>query len=700
MTLVKERLAGCNAESLDSYLRGLGFFLLAGEVEPSVRAWWDEDGILWLASNLALAELVEQVTDRVHDKPPRLRTPWRGGSGRGRDFVELRNLAEEDELDWFDASILPLADGSRQNNPLLGEGASFGRGEIAEGYEIALSTLRKASRAWVERILRDLLLGSPTERGVAQALAIRRKILGAYQSGRAALPGSSANDVKPEGQKPRTLAWDVVLVFRGARLFRGVTAKRADPGARVQAAFPLVVQSRPFGIRAGGVADQWRDPPRTFELLAPLWSRPCTVRTLMHLIPATRIRLPRGDVARDALDAALIQSARATAGLGFDRLVRFALIPPNPKKPARYAARRGEIYALGRRAAHQAVEDIFPFLRDIERELARRDGKEPPSLEISRRRLENALAGLGYRAPSSGSLALSEARSAQEVLIALAALEAPAAWLASQPDHPLQPPRLSSEWFRHADDRAATFLLARSLVSGFSTGDVCLLRETLLPHRRNDDGRFVLDAARTPPDLERVSDPLGVLVALVLTAVRRTRPENLQRAGSTSFSALAGLLAGTLGSEGERRLALLAAALAGVHPAEPSASQAENPLAVGIGADVARLLLAAQPATASSRNGAREATESPNAALERTTTLASLLLAGRIDVARTIADSELRRRGLDLLPTPPRRAPTPPPAALALAVLLPFDGEACAALERIVTVTPANTLVTQEGGTP
>jgi CRISPR-associated protein Csx17 len=678
VTLVTERLAGCTAESLDSYLRGLGFFLLAGEVEPSVRAWWDEDGTLCLASTPTLARLVERVVHKVCQTPPLLRTPWRGGSAHGRDFVELRNLAEEGELDWFDASTLVLSDGSRRNNPLLGEGASFGKGEIADGYGIALSKLQKAPRASAEQALLDLILGQPGNLDVAKALTVDRKILSAYQSGRAAVPGSSSSDLKPTSQKARTPVWDVVLVLRGLRLFRGTPARRADSGALVQGAFPLVVQSRPLGTGPADVADQRRDPPRTFEVLAPVWTHPCSARALAHLVPVARLRL-RGGVARDTLDAALIQSARAAGGLGFDRLVRFALIPPDPKKPARYATRRGEMYALGQAAARRAADEILPFLRDLERALR----EEPPSLAIVRRRLEDALATFGRKRadPRQQSLAVR----VQDALIALALLQTPAARAA--PD--LLAPRLSSAWFGLADDGAAEFRLARSLVAGFTDAQACLLRETLLPQRRIESGRFVLDATRTPPDLERVADPLAVLVTLVLAALRRTEQDGLTRAGSTPLDALAALLSGALGREGERRLALLAAALAGIHPSRPLPAREQDPAVLGLGADVARLLLAAQSAAGEDCADSR--------APERAAALASLLLAGRTQAARIAADRELRRRGLELLPTPSARAPSPRPALLAVAVLLPLDEDTRDALERLVALTPT---ATREGGAP
>jgi CRISPR-associated protein Csx17 len=690
VTLVTERLAGCTTESLDGYLRGLGFFLLAGEFDPSVRAWWDDD-VLWIGSVSGVEELASQVVEKVRRDPPLLRTPWRGSEGRERDFIGVRNEADDLELDWFDACALARpADASgtrsvagersdRENNPLLGQGGAFGNSKPQDAYGEAVATIQseKIDTRQLTTALVAALRGEPSEQRIARRLSTTKAVLGAYQSGRATGAGSSVRDVEPTRQATRSSVWDVVLVLTGLRLFRGGVTRRPDPRARTQASFPFLARSRPIGTGPGGAHDLRTDDPQTYEFLAPLWSSPCTARTLRRLIAAARLRLPYG-AARDTLDAVLVQASRCAHGLGFDRLVRFALVAGSDPR-YRSAVRRGDVHALGQAAARLAVNEILPFLRGLER--AARE--EPPSLALARRRLDDALAAFGRRTPDHQQFA-SEART-QEALIALALLQTPAARAA--PD--LAAPWSSSAWFRLADDRSAEFRLARSLVAGFSDARASLVRETLLPQRRAESGQFVLDATRTPPELERVADPLAVLVELVLAALRRTEQYDLTRAGSTPLDALAALLSGALGGEGERRLALLAAALAGIHPSGAPPAHEQDPAAHGLGADVARLLLAAQ--SAEGEDGA------DTRALERAAALASLLLAGRTHAARIAADRELRRRGLELLPTPAAGAPSPRPALLALAVLLPLDERARASLERVVALTP---IAIQEGGFP
>ncbi len=691
--LVCERLSGCNAESLAAYLRALGFFFLAGRVEPSIRTWWDDGGILNLASpgvDTIARRIAEDVLAGGNLIAP-VRTPWRGSAGKNQGFVDLRNLAEERELDWFDACALPRAVESedqrvgraerseRENNPLLGQGGGFGRSEVAAAHEDAVRRLRRSRLD--ARVLADALLcllrGEAISGAVSKKLSTTKAVLGAYQSGRATGPGLSSRDVEPTKQDSRTNAWDLILVIEGLRAFRGVPTRRPEPTARVQGSFPLVTRARPIGTAPVGAFELREDSPDTYELLAPLWSEPCSPRVLRHLLGTARLRTGRG-VARDSLDAVLVQAARAARGLGFDRLVRFAFVPGSDPR-YRYAVRRGSMRARGLRAARAALEEIVPFLRRLDRAVR----EEPPALVVARRRLEDALAAFGIERPGIPADHALHAGQAQEVLTALALAE-PAAARASRVD--LDAPSLSPRWFHIADDGSPEYRLACALVAGLTTGSASLLRSTILPQRESE-GRWVLDPQASPPNLERVGDPVSTLVSLVLLAIRRRdRSGSLTRLGAARMEDVALLLSGTIGGDGERRLLLLAAALAGIWQGEPSGpyrDTAREP--AGLGADVARLLLAAQPAD----------DEDPHelAWLERAERLSSLLVAGRHDAARVAADRELRRRGLELLATPPLGSPPPSsPGHLALAVLLPFDPKQRNALARVVSVTLTPTL--------
>src|SRR5579883_2472821 len=699
-SLVTHRLPGCNASSLDAYLRGLGFFFLAGKMDQAVRAWWDEDGILNLGCG-DFGALCEHIAEKVLDPRSPLivlvRTPWRGKQ-RNKEFAELRNSAHEAELDWFDACAVPRsleADDRRgrrgqevsdkENNPLLGQGGGFGRSEVEKAERDALQTLRRSNlrRGGLPEVLAALVRDEPLDLAVWKKTSVVNKVLGAYQSGRATGPGLSAADVEATKQKARTSAWDILLVLEGLRAFRGSPTRRAEVGAMVQTAFPLMVQARSIGVGPSGGPELRKDPEGTFELLAPLWSMPCTTRVFRHLLATMRLRTNRG--------------------VACDRLVRFAFVPGSDPR-YRSAVHRGTIWAHGQETARRALEEVVPFLRQVERRVD--PDLEPASLKVARRGLEEALAALGVERAGPTGRRLGRDREVQEVLTALVVFQAPAARATRESVPEVRAPYLSSAWFRLANDRSPEFRLARALVTGMMRNETSLLRSTALP-QREEAGRWFLDPDGSRPDLDRVGEPVEALVRLVLLAVRRGATGGpLQRRGAVRAADVAFLLSGALGREGERRLGLLAQALAGISlPETGEASSAdshegvvespEGRTAAGeaggaavndrnwvvIGADAARLILAAQQDEV-------QAGES-QAWLERAQRLASLLLTGRYDGARVFADRELRRRGLDLLPAPPVGAPLPGGGPrLALAVLLPFDKQDRAGLTRMVCITP------------
>src|SRR5581483_6087072 len=551
----------------------------------------------------------------------------------------------------------------RENNPLLGQGGGFGRAEVADAHAAALARLRKLQgrRDQLREAVLAVLKGIGGSRQLAREVSVKNAVLSAYQSGRATGPGLTANDVKPASQKLRVSAWDVLLVLEGLRAFRGSPTRRPQPGAVEQASFPLLVRARPVAL---GRADDLRDDGEgAFELLAPLWSAPCTARTFRHVLAAARLRTPHG-VAHDTLDAALVQAQRAVHGLGFDRLVRFAFVAPSDPR-YRYAVRRGALEARGTAAARQALAEIVPFLRRLDAEV--REDSPRRALALARRRLEDVLAGLASGAPpTTPEEQRREARRVQDALVALALLEAPAARAA--PD--LQAPRLSRAWLRLANDRSPEYRLARALAGAYVAERASVLREHLLPQRREGD-RFLLDPRATAVDLERAADALSALVDEVLHALRVSArlPDAGFGPSGAGPSDLALVLSGELGREGERRLALLVAALSGVeHDAADSAQRMGAPDASVLGADAARLLLAASPA---------DENESPDTVAERAASLASPVRAGNIGTARIAADRELRRRELDLLPPPPLGAASPAaPARLAFALLVPLGAAA------------------------
>lgn len=699
--LVIERLPGCNADSLDAYLRGLGFFLLAGQIEPSVRAWWDKDDLLWIASRVELDELSRRVNDWITEGGASpVATPWRGNQAKG-GFIQLRNECDEGFLSWFDACSVPRPPkrlerkpsipsgplGEKENNPLLGEGGGYGNTRLEAAQKKALERIRTAGADVSVRGIVALLLGEARAEVETRRVSIKGLApLTVYQSGRGTGPGSSAVDRPPTEQRAHTQvnAWDVLLLLEALRLFRGAPTRRYESATAVQSSFPLVVRARPIGTDTVGSLNLRSDGADTFEFLAPLWPQPCTARTLGHLIGKARIRTRRGVAATDTIDAALVQAGNDIRDFGFDRLVRFALLPAGDQ--GRQAVKRGIVMARGLMAARHALEDVVSFLRDVERDIPKDDATRPTGFRLAMRRQEDALVALAQPCPRAhAEYQHPDEKKAQKILIALSILQP----YAGRTCPTLAAPRLSTSWFKLTDDRSPEYRLARALVGRLATEQACLLRTVLLPQRENDHGRWILDPAVAPPDLERVSEPLASLASAALLALRRSRGEDLHPSGVARLRDLALLLSGALASGGEQRLALLAATLAGVQPAryEPR-STAIDPRLVGLDSATARLLLACQPSQ-------DEGVGDP-AVFERAEELAALVLRGNLSAAHVAADRELRRRQLDLLPLPLLRAADAAASArLALACLLPLDEMTRDALGRLISVTPTHAF---EGG--
>lgn len=684
--MLAERLPGCDAATLDGYLRGLGFLLLAGRLRPDTRASWDDDGVMHLRSTAGLDELTSALAAALLEDDQglvrRVATPWRGQEGKGLGFSALREAAGDDELDWFDACALPrevqdaktkLSD--RASNPLLGQGGGFGRSDVGAAHEAAVEALRgehKRPARLVAALLGALRAESLPSKEIP---SIAKAAFSAYGPGRAAGPGMSIRDVEATSQRVRASAWDVVLLTEALRAFRGAVTRGPDPGAVAHASYPLLVRSTPVGVENAQLRE---DDDAGFELLAPIWSAPARASTIRHLIARARLRTPRG-VARSSLEAALAQAHRTAHGLGFDRLMRFAFLPGSDPR-YRYAVGRGALYARGADIARVALDEIVVrFLRPL--------STSTPRAALHRRRLEDRLVALAR----PGRV---DARSAQEALIELAHLETA---LASELEGKAAP-RLSRAWWSAVDDSSPELRVARALVTARRLGSDGWLRGALRAQRRGDKG-WMLDRAAGVPGVDQVGDPLRLVLEAALGPLRATpvahEPTvNVAGAGLADNPGARGIRGEVLrdllaGSLDENRIARLAVGLAALPPYDSPWSDGPYDASLTIGGDAARLILAARPTPAGLPLDPVERASAVEASDRRLAPrLAALVLAERLPEARIAADRELRRRRLPLLPAPPSQSPPPAPAVpLALALLLAIDPGTVRALVDAVSVS-------------
>jgi CRISPR-associated protein Csx17 len=676
-----ERLLGCSASTLDAYLRALGFLALAGKVDPRVRGWWGEDEVLRVVAEGGVDGLIERVAAAAAEDALGLagpvETPWRGKPGADRSFVEMRNAAREEALDWYDACAVPGAGGAeKRNNPLLGQGGGFGHAELVPAFRESIELLKthRGDHELLRGVLASSLRAEPLDRAAARTLSIKKKVLGAYQSGRGTGPGSSVRDVDPSGQSAWTSAWDILLVFSGLRLFAGAATRRPDPGAREQTSFPLLVRARAVALDESNDVQLREDDAGTYELLAPLWSWPATARTVRHLLRTARLR-NRGRVARDTLDAILAQAARAARQVGFDRLVRFVFVAPSDPR-YRYALRRGSVAARASRASWLAMRDVLPFLRAAERALGLSEA--PARVRRAHRDLANAVARLD-RAAEEPTLV-------QQMLVALARFEVvigPA--LDDRSRYRLELPRLGADWLTVASDGSAHWRLALALAwrhRAQPDGRDSWLRADLLG-QEVEEGRWHHKANHAYSGGGRRQ--LSAVAATALRSLRSLEPRSLEPIGWPARAEDVVVLLGSDGLDADRLADTVAGAtlIASPRDGQPPPASALSPAAAAIGGALATLLLAAHPAADEHEDDARG----------RRAELVALALSGRPEAALRRASRELWRRGFMFAPWSGARRLALSPSRLAVALVLELSGQAQESLAERIDPT-----VTTRGG--
>lgn len=674
------RLAGCHAGALDAYLRGMGLVRVLGRLDPQQRFRWNDAAELELCGGATATDAVQALVAATITGPSEVfdpvETPWRGRAGKA-SFIEIRNSADDALLPWFDAVGVPGEHAKREtsertNNPLLGQGGSFGRSELVPAIEEAYCVLVKAAQSTPETLrdgLAAVLCGTPLAANTAKALAVDKKVLGAYQSGRGTGPGSSARDRDPSGQHAWTNAWDLMLVVAGLTAFSGNATRRALPGARAQASFPLVVLANAAGTDPSSAASAREDDARTYEVLVPLWRAPARAAVVAHAMGAVRLRVG-GGFARDALDAVIAQVALRADEVGFDRLVRFVLFAPSDPR-YRFALRRGQVEARASTVAGLVAKDILPFRASLDRQFRARE--HPP--ESARRAL---------RAVEEASLRAAEhqdAASVRGLLDAVVAAEGTAARCVSDPGKraTLHASRFDAPWGRAAGlDRDPSWGVGLALAGGVPGGvsQSSWLRTVLLPWHI-DNGRYVLDPT-AGTDITRASRPLPELARVFVGAARQAGGEAPADAPWTAtVTDLHALLANTTTDAGDlARSATIAARIAVPEPAVAAdrAHETRHESALGVGRVLALLVLAAQPVS----------DESVGTLLARRALLAAPMLAGNGDIALRLACRELWRRELSVVPPPVGALGSVDPVRVAIALFLTFDASTTAALTRRV----------------
>lgn len=496
------RLAGCRAEPLASYLKALGVLrLVAEQADPEVRGSWQNETFL-VSSELDRAALIGFLAEAWRPTP--ILAAWNGGGGlfmrKGskdpetdqvrfdkptkmtaatdaigqsraarleplRQFVDLcrwavgdrglvtapeqeekrrllatlRDNAGDEALAWLDA-VMVLGEREARYPPLLGSGGNdgaldFGNNlhrRLAEIMDLDTGAATEASAAW----LQSSLFGDPTPDLVSAAV-------GQYD------PASAGGANRAEGFKANSSLvnpWDYVLAMEGALVLAGAATRRLQAAGGGALSFPFTV--RTTGAGAASSADADASLSRA-EIWLPLWPRLAAWNEVQRLFAEGRATVGR----RPVVDA--VDFARALGTLGVDRgitaFVRYGFLQRNGL--AYFATPLGR-WAVDRKPAFDLIDATLDRWIGRARRAAS-DAEAPATLRAAANRLARSLLDLGRSSEVPERV--------QEVLLALANVEAVCARSPSLRGKVRPVPPLSRKWLNHTDDGSAELRLARAL---------------------------------------------------------------------------------------------------------------------------------------------------------------------------------------------------------------------------------------------
>lgn len=712
-------LRGCAPEPLMAYLKALGIFRLVSEQkDSSARAWWQSDSF-YLHSVLAREGLVEFFLNEYRPTP--IVSPWNGGSGfypkdnsqamekireqdsprfqlwrhvmskgeqvlkrsgelRGAEgkepkkwiLAQCRAQFPDDALAWLDATYVLTSSGAKYP-PLLGTGGNDGRLEFSNNFmQNIVLALDLDQRRNGEAIARNQLIAALFDEGSPQL--VRKRSTGFYN------PGSvgGANATVGFNDEALTNPWDYVLMFEGALLFAGASARRLSAQTSTNAVYPFTVNSSAAGY--GTSVDSEYGDSSWAEFWAPLWDRAVNRKELVHLVSEGRAQLGRRQVSSGT------DFARAVAGLGTERGIsqfhRYGLFERNGK--AHLATPLGRFHVRrNQKTAEQSnvLFDLNAWLDSLRRIVSAQNA--PAGLGVALGRIENAIIEFCQQG-RPGDL--------QNVLIAVGHAER---WLfrstlrkdndKGRGVRPLN--SLSWDWIQFAGDRSPEFELARAMASIHhlqkdGKTKVGPIRENMDPV--DTDGRTTTWKGDSASFVWTAGDPLDNMLAVLERRCLEGRMQNLGNAPlASAYSArLSDIVEFLNGDVDEQRIANLALPLSFIRyrarGEQDTVRQVSAPLELPMAFAVMKMTLLPKEFECQDFGEKRAISMEPR--------LLSMLKAGRVEEAFGVARRRLRASGLQPLSEEPGVADgLENGRRLAAALLFPLDGRAhCALAERAV----------------
>lgn len=554
MTVHLHHLRGCAPTPLAHYLKAIGILrLVAQQKDPEVRGSWRDQHFCLLTmldeAGLEAFLLDEYVPTSVFNPwgarsgffpgssestaRKRLETIERSSTARLASFRsdigavrnclerfgaqkpadegakstcirDIRNVVRGATGEWID-TVTAVVDASLKNPALMGTGGNEGSG----GYP----------SAYFESVIACVL--SEDRRGVGQRLS--HALFGESRSQPGDLWDETFGQFIPNGNGS---AWDLLLAFEGAVVFRSAVTRRAMSGSGKRfLSSPFYLPHQAFGAACASDIDEYavnkgRRNAGRGEQWFPLWESPASFNELSATIAEGRISVGR-QAARRPLDAAQAVGQRGVAH-GLTGFVRYGYLQRN-NLATHFAVPLGVI-SVRERPGSRLLDKLRPWIDKVHRE-ARKKGATSRSV-LAERRLSQA----AFRASQSMS-----PRVWQDLLITCSSIEGLHASGTGFGAGPC--PTLSPGWLDAATDDSPEWRLALSL--GSAAGEykkgrpVDPVRPHALPIDPKKGWRYAVGADKRLINDPRVvvtgRDPLSDLVALV----ERRFVEASQRASRT-----------------------------------------------------------------------------------------------------------------------------------------------------------------------
>ena len=475
-------LRGCAPAPLAHYLKGLGILrVVAEQKDPAARGWW-EDEHFCLMTTLDAAALERFFLEEY--APTAVLNPWGARSGF---YPGPSEKSAREALRRIESSKLGRLSGLRSAIETVRKaiaelgGAKPEKEAQAAFMEKLRERLRGSSQAWVdtavafvgETFRAPALMGTGGNEGSGSyssaflKAAVACVIDRAEDDGLDLFHGRDEEAVKdyswnesfgqflPDGEGS---AWDLLLAFEGAIVFRSTVTLRSEATPRRYLSSPFYFAPHAAGSGTSARLDEFalnkgRENPGRGEQWFPLWSRPSRFEEVGAVIAEGRCAIGKRHANR-ALDAARAVSRLGTAR-GIDTFCRYGYLQRN-NLATHFAVPLGRVQVRDRPHA-RLVEDLALWHDRLHRQA--RSKAAPARLVDAERDLANAVFAV---LTHDGS-----AHRWQAVLLAATAVEAIQATGTAFDAGPI--PTLSPEWIAATNDGSVEWRLARALGSAAAT---------------------------------------------------------------------------------------------------------------------------------------------------------------------------------------------------------------------------------------